>query len=127
MPGAAHLHALESALATLERQKGTMSAQLEAARNALREAVETMRRIPPGAASEAQDHAASLRADARAMADRQRGIAEEMGALGAQQADLGRKQAELGHQQRVAADAARQRIMRLLQEAAAAGQAQPVR
>ena len=47
--------------------------------------------------------------------------------FGERQAELGRRQAELGHQQRAAADAAHQRIMRLLEEAAAAGQAQPVK
>ena len=61
------------------------------------------------------------------MAAQQREVAAEQRAIGERQAELGRKQGELGRQQRAAADAARQRIMRVLEEATAAGQAQPVK
>jgi beta-lactamase regulating signal transducer with metallopeptidase domain len=130
MVGAGHearLHALETALATLEAEGGEKRAELEAAQKALREAIATLRKSAAKTAAEAQEEAASLRAEAETMAARQRDVADEQRALGRQQAELGRKQAELGRHQRAAADAARQRIMRVLEEAAAAGQAQPVK
>jgi len=57
----------------------------------------------------------------------QQEVAAQQEGLGRRQANLGREQAELGRQQKAAADAARQRIMRILQDAVAAGQAQPVK
>ena len=125
----ARLRALESALATLEGQRGENAAEFDAAKKALREAIATLRRGAAKTADEAQAQAAALRAEAEveALADRQHDVATEQHALGQQQAELGQRQAELGRRQRAAADAARQRIMQVLQEAAAAGQAQPVK
>jgi bla regulator protein blaR1 len=123
----ARLRALESALATLEAERGETSAELEAARKAMREAIETLRHTASKTAADAQKDAAVLRAEAETMAARQRDVANEQRALGERQAELGRQQAELGRQQKAAADAARQRIMQLLKEATAAGQAQPVK
>jgi chromosome segregation ATPase len=121
------LRALESALATLDRERGENPGELDAARKALSERIATLRRGAGRTADGAQEQAAALRADAEAMADRQREVATEQRALGQQQAELGRRQAELGRRQRAAADAARQRIMKVLHDAAAAGQAQPVK
>ena len=43
------------------------------------------------------------------------------------QAALGHQQAELGHKQRLAAEAARKRILEILEDAKAKGLAQPVK
>ncbi|MEO5822525.1 MAG: hypothetical protein ABIT71_18605, partial [Vicinamibacteraceae bacterium] len=75
-------------------------------------------------ASGRSDGAAHAGADAASM---QTEIAAEHRALGERQADLGRQQAELGRKQHAAADAARQRILRILEEARASGQVQPVK
>jgi bla regulator protein BlaR1 len=130
MVGAGHearLHALETALATLEAERGEKRVELEAAEKALREAIATLRKSAVKTAADAHGDAASLRAEAETMAAQQREVAAEQRALGQQQSELGRKQAELGRQQHAAAEAARQRIMRVLEEAAASGQAQPVK
>ena len=84
-------------------------------------------RLSATTAADAQQQASALRAEAETKAAQQRDVAAEQRALGERQAELGRRQAELGRQQRAAADAAHQRIMRLLQDAATAGQAQPVK
>jgi beta-lactamase regulating signal transducer with metallopeptidase domain len=124
----ARLHALESALATLEAERGEKGAELEAARKAIREAITALRRHAEArTAADAREQTATLRAETEAMAARERDAAAEQRALGQRQAELGRRQAELGRQQKAAADAAHQRIMRILEEATAAGQAQPVK
>jgi hypothetical protein len=61
------------------------------------------------------------------MRAQQRDAADEQRALGERQAELGRRQGELGRQQKAAALAARERIQRLVEEAAAAGRLQPIK
>jgi bla regulator protein blaR1 len=123
----ARLRALERALVTLESERGEKTAELEAAGKAIREAIESLRQVSATTAADAQQQASALRAEAETKAAQQRDVAAEQRALGERQAELGRRQAELGRQQKAAADAAHQRIMRLLQEAVTTGQAQPVK
>jgi hypothetical protein len=123
----ARVHALESALAALETNNVDKFAELEAARRAVREALDAVRRSTDASRGEAHKRAATLHAEAEALRAKHRAFGDEQAALGQRQSELGRRQAALGRQQRDAAIAARTRIQRLLEEAAAAGRVQPVK
>ena len=63
----------------------------------------------------------------RETAAKQQELGRQQAALGEKQAALGHQQAELGHKQRLAAEAARKRILEILEDAKAKGLAQPVK
>ena len=124
-PGS-HLPALERALSALEADGATTTAELEAARKALREAIVSLRRGLAGA-DEAQRRAATLQGQTEALHARQRDLAEDQRIVAERQADLGQRQAAIVRERHAAVAAARERIQRLVEEAAAAGRVQPVR
>jgi hypothetical protein len=90
--------ALRGALAALEMQTDGQTAEIVAARKAVKEAIAALERSRRNAAD-----TRGVSDEARAKADRmrevemmQRGMAKEQAMLGAKQAELGRLQAELG-------------------------------
>ena len=125
----AQLGALQGALAALEAQKDHQTAEIVAARKALQAAIESLRQAGktgttvPGHGPEAEAKADRLRETAA----KQQELGRQQAALGEKQAALGHQQAELGHKQRLAAEAARQRILEILEDAKAKGLAQPVK
>jgi len=121
------LRALESALHVLERDRTAQTAELEAARRAVREAMEALRRSTLASADEASERSAAARAEAQATHDRQQEIVAEHRALAEKQAALGQRQAELGRQQQIAAETAAERIRVIIEKAVAAGEIQPVK
>ena len=123
------LGTLEGALAALEAQKDDQTAEVVAARKALQAAIESLRQAGktgttvPGHGPEAEAKAERL----REAAAKQQELGRQQAALGERQAALGHQQAELGHKQRLAAEAARKRILAILEDAKAKGLAQPVK
>jgi hypothetical protein len=123
----ARVHALESALAALETDRSDKFAELEAARRAIREALGAVQRAADSTRGDLHKQSATLQAEAEVLRARHRAFGDDQAALGQRQAELGRRQADRGRRQREAAIAASKRIQRLLEEAAAAGQVQPVK
>jgi chromosome segregation ATPase len=125
----AQLGTLQGALAALEAQKDHQTAEIVAARKALQAAIESLRQAGktgttvPGHGPEAEAKADRL----REAAAHQQDLGHKQAALGEKQAALGQKQAALGHKQRLAAEAARKRILVILEDAKAKGLAQPVK
>ena len=123
------LGTLQGALASLEAQKDNQAAEIVAAREALRAAIESLRKAGttgttvPGHGPEAEAKADRLRETAA----KQQELGRQQAALGEKQAVLGHQQAALGHKQRLAAEAARQRILEILEDAKAKGLAQPIK
>ena len=125
----AQLGTLQGALAALESQKDDQTAEIVAAREALRAAIESLQKAGktgttvPGHGPEAEAKADRLRETAA----KQQELGRQQAALGEKQAVLGHQQAALGHKQRLAVEAARQRILEILEDAKAKGLAQPVK
>jgi chromosome segregation ATPase len=120
--------ALEGALAALETHAAQGDQEVAAARKALREAIESLKRSKAGTVVKGHEEAAAAKADRmREVSDRQRELGRLQAELGAKQAALGKRQAELGQKQRLAAEAARKRILTILEEARAAGRIETVK
>jgi hypothetical protein len=123
----AQVGTLEGALSALE-SRNVPDADLIAARKALREAIASLRkaRVETTVAGHADE--ARAKADRmREVSDQQRELGRRQAELGERQSALGRQQAELGRRQRIAAEAARARILAILEEARAKGQIETVK
>jgi hypothetical protein len=120
--------ALEGALAALEMRTEGQAAEVVAARKALREAIESLRKAAKDTAVKGHEEQAAAKGDRmREVSEMQKELGRKQAVLGEKQAALGKRQAELGQQQRVAAEEARKRIRSILEDARVKGQIESVK
>ena len=120
--------ALEGALAALDMRPEGQSQELVAARKALREAIASLRKASTDTVVKGHEEQARAKADRmKEVTEMQAALGRKQAALGERQATLGKQQAELGQKQRIAAEAARKRILSILEDARAKGQIETVK
>jgi beta-lactamase regulating signal transducer with metallopeptidase domain len=124
----AQLRGLEAALGALDAHADNQSAEVVNARKAVRAAIESLRRTLGTTIDRTHTEGEAAQAEAmRELAEKQRDMGRLHAQLAQAQAALGHRQAELGEKQQIAAEAARKRILAILNEAVASGVAQPVK
>ena len=111
------------------RRPRVRRAEIVAARKAVREAIDALggRQEEPTVPGHDDEQSRAKSERMREVSDKQRELGQQQATLGAKQAELGRLQAELGAKQRAAAEAARKRVLAILEEARGKGQVEPVK
>ena len=132
-PRQEQIAALTAALGALRITEPETSAEIVTARQALKDAIAALER-----SARAREGTEGLALQAEKAAERARLMSQELStidqkmmaetqAMAERQALMGREQAELGRAQRTAAEAARERIRKILEEARARGLAESVK